>query len=182
LTVSLIPQHGPYGDLTSVLNGADYLAARAGLYVAFADSLYRGPGPLPLLRGTRPGDVAVLASRYRPALAASRGILITSPGTCPWEPQRVKALVEKPGPAQARELEEQHGSGNLFLLEGRTRLTARFIQFARGREHAAPGSEPKLALAIGAYARDHPVVAVLVGSEVIDLGALKVSGSRRSVA
>ena len=36
LTVSLIPQHGPYGDLTSVLNGADHLAARDGLHVAFA--------------------------------------------------------------------------------------------------------------------------------------------------
>ena len=28
VSVTLIPQHGPYGDLTSVFNGADCLAAR----------------------------------------------------------------------------------------------------------------------------------------------------------
>jgi UTP-glucose-1-phosphate uridylyltransferase len=169
LTVSFIPQHGPYGDLTSVLNGADHLAARDGLYVAFADNLYPGPGPLPLLRGARPGDVAVLASRYRPSLAGGRGILITSHGAG-GQLRLVSALVEKPGPAQARALEEQHGTGNLLMLEGRARLTARFIQFARGRQQAGPGTEPKLALAIGLYAREHPVVAVPAGGGVIDLG------------
>jgi hypothetical protein len=86
--------------------------------------------------------------------------------------RRVLVLIEKPGPAQARELEERHGSGNLLMLEGRARLTASFIEFARARQQAAhsPGTEPKLALAIGAYARDHPVLAVLTDSEIIDLG------------
>jgi UTP-glucose-1-phosphate uridylyltransferase len=105
LTASLIPQDGPYGDLTSVFNGADHLAARTGLHVAFADNLYPGTSPLRLLRSACDGDVAdvaVLASRYRPALAPSRGILITSPGTR-GEPRHVRALVEKrarrrPGP------------------------------------------------------------------------------------
>jgi UTP-glucose-1-phosphate uridylyltransferase len=171
LTVSLIPQHGPYGDLTSVLNGADYLAARASLHVAFADNLYRGPSPLPLLRGTCPGHVAVLASRYRPALAASRGILITSPGPFPGQTRRVQALIEKPGPAQARELEEEHGPGNLLMLEGRAHLTSQFLDFARSRQHTIPGTEPKLALAIGAYVREHPVMAVPANGDTIDLGA-----------
>jgi UTP-glucose-1-phosphate uridylyltransferase len=171
LTVSFIPQHGPYGDLTSVLNGADYLAARAGLHVAFADSLYRGPSPLPLLRSICTGHVAVLASRYRPALADSRGILITSPAPFPGEARRVQALVEKPCPAQARKLEEAHGPGNLLMLEGRAQLTGQFLEFARSHQHAVPSTEPKLALAIGAYAREHPVVAVPANSDVIDLGA-----------
>ena len=169
LTITFIPQHGPYGDLTSVLNGADYLAARDGLHVAFADNLYRGPSPLPLLRGTRPDDVAVLASRYQPALAAGHGILVTIPGDGAGPP-RVSALVEKPGPAQARWLEDQHGTGNLLMLEGRARLTAGFIEFARARQPAAPGSEPRLSAALGAYAREHPVVAIPVGCEAIDLG------------
>jgi UTP-glucose-1-phosphate uridylyltransferase len=171
MTVSLIPQHGPYGDLTSVLNGADYLAARDSLHVAFADNLYSGPAPLPLLRDASPQDVAVLASKYRRALACSRGIVITQSGTCVGKPRRVHALIEKPGPAQARELEEQHGPGNLLMLEGRARLTGRFLEFARALQHAAPGAEPKLALAIGAYAREHPVVAVPATGDVIDLGA-----------
>ena len=100
--VSLIPQHGPYGDLTSVLDGAGYLAARDSLYVAFADNLYYGPSPLPMLRAASGAEVTVLASRCRPALAGSRGILVTSPGTLPGKARRVQALVEKPGPAQAR--------------------------------------------------------------------------------
>lgn len=168
LAVSLIPQRGPYGDLTSVFNGADCLAARDSLYVTFADNLYPGGRPLPLLRAAG-GDVAVLASRYRPALAPGRGILITSPAAG-GEPRQVRALVEKPDPAQARALEEEHGTGSLLMLEGRARLTAPFLRFARSRQHAAPGSEPKLALALGAYARDHRVVAVPADAEVIDLG------------
>jgi hypothetical protein len=112
MTVSLIPQHGPYGDLTSVLNGAGYLAARDGLDVAFADNLYPGTDPLPQLRDACPADVAVLASRYRRAMAGSRGILITRPG--PAGRPRVLALAEKPGPAEAVGLEEAHGPDNLL--------------------------------------------------------------------
>ncbi len=37
-----------------------------------------------------------------------------------------------------------------------------------------PGGEPKLALAVGAYAREHPVVAAPAPGEVIDLGAPEV--------
>ena len=169
--VSLIPQHGPYGDLTSVLNGAGDLAARDSLYVAFADNLYYGPSPLPMLRAASGAEVTVLASRYRPALAGSRGILVTSPGTLPGKARRVQALVEKPGPAQARALEQAHGPECLLMLEGRALLTGRFLEFARSRQHAIPGAEPKLALAIGAYAREHPVVAVPARGGVIDLGA-----------
>lgn len=170
LTVTFIPQRGPYGDLTSVLNGASYLAAGDGLHVAFADNLYPGPAPLPQLREACPGDVAVLGSRYRRALAGSRGILITQPGTASG-PRRVLALAEKPGPPEAIGLEEAHGPGNLLMLEGRAWLTARFLQFARGLQDARPGSEPKLALTIGDYAREHPVFAVPRDGDVIDLGA-----------
>lgn len=173
LTVSFIPQHGPYADLTPVLNGADYLAAQDGVYVAFADNLYRGPSPLPLLRDTAPGHVAVLASRYDADLAASRGILITSPCPSQLRARRVSALIEKPGPAQARELEERHGPGNLLMLEGRARLTISFIEFASARQRSShpPYSEPKLAVAIGAYAREHLVLAVPTDCGIIDLGS-----------
>jgi hypothetical protein len=56
------------------------------------------------------------------------------------------------------------------MLEGRARLTPGFIAFARARQHTAPGTEPRLALALGAYAREHPVVAIHASSEAIDLG------------
>jgi len=46
LTISFITQHGPYADITSVLNGASYLASPEDLHVAFADNINRGPNPL----------------------------------------------------------------------------------------------------------------------------------------
>lgn len=174
VTVTLIPQHGPYGDLTSILNGAVQLTAADGLYVAFADNLYTGPPPLTLLRDAPSGTVAVLASTYRPALASSRGILITRPDPSRGQPQ-VQALVEKPDAAQARDLEETHGPENLLMLEGRIRATPAFLEAARSRQYASPGTEPRIALAIGAYAREHPVLAVPVRGDVIDLGAPEVT-------
>ena len=65
------------------------------------------------------------------------------------------------------------------MLEGRARLTAPFIRFARDYQHAAPRSEPKLALALGAYAREHQVVAVPADGEVIDLGVPAVPAPRK---
>lgn len=176
VSVSLIPQQGAYGDLTSVINGADCLAANGRLYVAFADNLYTGPAPLPLLRAVPGDDVAVLASRYRPALAPSRGVLITNPGSGA-ESRQVETLIEKPDPAQARALEEEHGTANLLMLEGRARLTAPFLRFARSRQRTMPGREPKLSMAIGTYARDHQVIAVPAPGDVIDLGTPDLQSS-----
>jgi UTP-glucose-1-phosphate uridylyltransferase len=171
LTISLIPQRGPYSDLTSVLNGADHFGALKALHVAFADNLYTGPSPLLLLRDACPEDVAVLASPYRRALAGSRGILIMQPELSQGHLRRVLALVEKPDLGDAIRIENTYGSENLLMLEGRARLTVRFLEFACSRLHGAPASEPKLALAIGDYAREHPVWTVPLDGEVIDLGA-----------
>ena len=80
-------------------------------------------------------------------------------------------VAEKPGPAQARALEQRYGRRNLFLLEGRARLTAAFIGFVR--DHLSlPHSEPKLSLAIAAWAATHPVHVVETSVDVTDLGAL----------
>ncbi len=64
---AFITQRGPYADLTSVLNGADHLAAPGDLYVAFADNLYPGDNPLTALRAAPPGQPAVLARAYHGA-------------------------------------------------------------------------------------------------------------------
>ena len=171
LKISFVPQRGPYADLTSVLNGADHLASPAALYVAFADNLYSGPSPLLALRDTAPGHVAVLASRYRPEQADSHGVIAVTgkPGQL-----LMAALAEKPGPAHARALERRYGSENLFLLEGRARITATFVSFARTHPPIT-GSEPKLALALAAYALTYPVHIVETTSDVADLGALAVA-------
>jgi UTP-glucose-1-phosphate uridylyltransferase len=168
LSISFVPQRGRYADLTSVINGADYLFGPAELYVAFADNLYGRPGPLLALRGAPPGQVAVLASPYRPELAGRCGV-ITATGK---RGQRLMAsLAERPSPAEARALERRHGRGNLLLLEGRARVTADFVRFARARMQIA-GTEPKLALTLADYALVRQVHIVETSSSVTDLGAL----------
>jgi len=166
LTVSFITQHGTYADITSLLNGAGYLAAHEDLYVAFADNLYRGDNPLLALQALPPGFPAVLARAYQPELAASRGVIAARRQD---EQLFMLDLAEKPSPPAARALERRYGTANLLLLEGRARLTAGFIRFARSYQ-APAGTEPKLALAIAAYARSHPVAVTTTSSQVIDLG------------
>jgi UTP-glucose-1-phosphate uridylyltransferase len=167
LTVTFITQRGPYADLTSVLNGASHFAAAGDLYVAFADNLYRGGNPLAALRAAPPDHPAVLARAYRRELAASRGVIaaVQQDGHL-----LMYDLAEKPGPSAARSLEQRYGTSSLLLLEGRARLTPGFIRFAR-TYRAPAGTEPKLALAIAAYARTHTVVVSTTTSQVIDLGA-----------
>lgn len=170
--ISFITQHGPYADLTSVLNGAEYLAASGDLYVAFADNLYRGDNPLLALRAALPGQLAVLGRAYQPELAPSRGVI----AAVPRDGQLLMGdLAEKPAPAAARILEQRYGTGSLLLLEGRARLTPEFIHFARSYQ-APAGTEPKLALAIAAYARTHQVVVTTTTSQVIDLGVSRPGG------
>lgn len=167
VTVSFVPQDGRYADLTSVINGADHLGSPDKLYVAFADNLYPAPGPLLALSDAVPGQDAVLARRYRPELAASRGVIAATgtPGR-----QLMAELAEKPGPQAARAMERRYGFNNLFLLEGRMRLTGAFTEFARG--HKPPAfTEPKLALALAAYATSHPVHVIETSEDVTDLGA-----------
>lgn len=167
LAISFVPQHGPYADLTSVLNGADHLASPGDLYVAFADNLYASGSPLTALRDSALGQVVVLARAYQPELAAHRGVITTTrhPGG-----RLMLDLTERPGPAAARALEHRYGTGNLLLLEGRARLTADFVRFARTTKPPR-GAEPKLALALAANARTRPVQVVETTSDVTDLGA-----------
>jgi UTP-glucose-1-phosphate uridylyltransferase len=172
LAASFITQEGLYADLTSVLNGADHLAASGDLYVVFADNLYPGESPLLALRRASSGHAAVLGRAYRRELAASHGVIaaIGHHGEL-----LMGELIEKPGLAAVMELERRYGTGRLRLLEGRARLTAQFVSFARSYR-APPGTEPKLALALAAYARHCPVSVITTTSQVIDLGTSPACG------
>jgi UTP-glucose-1-phosphate uridylyltransferase len=169
--LSFITQHGPYADLTSVLNGADHFAATGYLYVAFADNLYPGGSPLHDLRRAPDGQTAVLGRAYQRELAASHGVIVTF---CQHGQRFVRELIEKPGLAAAARLERRYGTGQLRLLQGRARLTAGFVGFARGYR-APAGTEPRLAIALAAYARQCPVSVITTTSHVIDLGASPAS-------
>ncbi|HEY3733563.1 MAG TPA: sugar phosphate nucleotidyltransferase [Streptosporangiaceae bacterium] len=172
LTVSFITQHGQYADLTSVLNGADHLAAAGDLYVAFADNLYPGSSPLTALRHAPDGNPAVLGRAYQRELAASYGVIAVVRHHGEF---LVRELIEKPCLAAATGLERRYGTRQLRLLEGRARLSAEFVAFARG--YRAPiGTEPRLTLALAAYARHRPVSVITTTSQVIDLGARRAGG------
>src|SRR5450755_3694 len=77
-------------------------------------------------------------------------------------------------PAQIHALEQRYGSGNLLLLEGRARLTAAFIDFARARTTLL-GAEPKLALSVAAFAACHPVGIAETSGDITDLSAMAAS-------
>ena len=72
-----------------------------------------------------------------------------------------------------------NGHGNLLLLDGRARLTAAFVEFARICTPPAR-TEPKLALTIAAYATSHPVHIIETLGDVTDLGALAASHPDRA--
>jgi UTP-glucose-1-phosphate uridylyltransferase len=171
LAVSFITQRGSYADLSSVLNGAGHLAARGDFYVAFAGNLCPGASPLTALREAAPGQPAVLCRAYQRELAATHGVLAV---TSDHGELLVQELAEKPGPAAVTRLERRYGTSRL-LLEGRARLTAGFIGFARGY-HPPAGTEPKLALALAAYASAHPVTVITIAGQVIDLGSSPACG------
>jgi UTP-glucose-1-phosphate uridylyltransferase len=103
LTVPLISQHGPYADLTSVLNGADHLAAGSDLYVAFADNLYRGDNPLLALRAAPPGHPATRPSwpvatslTWQPAAVSSPSGRQTASCSCKTSPKSPAAARPEP--------------------------------------------------------------------------------------
>jgi UTP-glucose-1-phosphate uridylyltransferase len=167
LDLRFIPQRGRYADVTSVLNGADHLRAAGDMFVAFADNLYPHDNPSLALAAVPAGQTAVSVRPYHPAEVARRGVVVS---------RRVDAqlvladLVEKPSPEQAREMEDEHTAANLWLLEGRARLTRRFVDHLR-RTPAIPGDEPKLSLAIRQHANSEPVHLVVTHSAVTDLGS-----------
>lgn len=173
--VDFIAQHGPYADLTSLINGVDHLSAAANspphelgpMFLVFCDNLYPGTNPLLALRDA-PAGVAVLARPYKRELVGHRGVITTTTMRSGY--RQMTGLIEKPGPEQARLVESAHGAANLLLLEGRARLTPGFVEFARAHPCSA-GAEAKLALTLADYARTHPVHVLPVTADVIDLGA-----------
>jgi hypothetical protein len=98
-----------------------------------------------------------------------------------WQSDTLRPVASQHNEPFRQQLAPDHGLSALNPHPGRCtaealgtlgpgRVTADFIRFARAFP-IAPGVEPKLALAIGAYAATHPVVATETSCEVIDLGA-----------
>jgi UTP-glucose-1-phosphate uridylyltransferase len=166
LDLRFIPQQGRYADVTSVLNGADHLRAGDDLFVAFADNLYPYDNTSLALTAIPTGHTAVLVRPYDPADAGHRGVVISRHLD---EELVVADLVEKPSRDRARELEDRYSESNLWLLEGRARLSSKFVDQLRGAR-MTPGDEPKLSLAIRRYADREPVRLVVTHSTVTDLG------------
>ncbi|WP_454859645.1 sugar phosphate nucleotidyltransferase [Promicromonospora soli] len=138
LDLRFIPQRGAYADITSVLNGIDHLQTTGPVTVAFADNLYPSDNPSRTLATVPPGQTAVLVRPYDPQESTRRGVIIADDdSTAPI----ILDLVEKPTADRARELEDQHGSGRLWLLEGRARLSNHFLDHLRGTP-TQPNGEP----------------------------------------
>ncbi len=159
-------------------NGADHLAAGATC---------TSPSPTTSTAGiTRCSPCARRRPATRPSSPALPARAGSQPGVIAASRRQTASFScttspKSPVRRAARALEQRYGTGNLLVLEGRARLTAGFIRFAR-RYRAPAGTEPKLALAIAAYARTHPVIVATTTSQVIDLGASPPDPPPRTVA
>ncbi|MFD0351716.1 hypothetical protein ACFQ0M_47825 [Kitasatospora aburaviensis] len=122
-----------------------------------------------LLDATDPDHPAFLAAPFSISGAQSHGVVICSgSGTV----RTMAGLVEKPGAQQAARLADEHGADNLRLLQGRGRITPDLLHhLAATSRHASTHIEPKLALALAAYARRRPVQIVTSSAAMVDLGA-----------
>ncbi|MFF2331418.1 MULTISPECIES: NTP transferase domain-containing protein [unclassified Streptomyces] len=165
-TVEFVAQHGPYADITSVLNGAEHLGTDSDLLLAFADNVDTTHEALSELASTTSGKPApaVLAAPFSRSAASSHGVIICDPAG------HMVTLVEKPGPDAVIALLHDHGRDSLRLLLGRARLTGDLVRFL-ATTPANPETEPKLSLALASYAQTRPIEVITTTSTMIDLGA-----------
>ncbi|MFW5415698.1 transcriptional regulator [Nocardiopsis sp. CNT-189] len=168
VSLELIPQRGPYGDITSVLNADDHLGRPTDLFVLYSDNLYPRAHPTASLHDLGDVGTVVFARPYSRDEAAHRGVLVC-------DGDHAIGLVEKPDGPTARGLEARYGPDNLALLEGRARVGRSFLDFLHS--YRPPGGEPKLSLALAAYARTAPVRVLRANTPVTDLGTPRPEAS-----
>ncbi|MFE9129237.1 hypothetical protein ACFYOF_28110 [Streptomyces sp. NPDC007148] len=168
LQVEFIAQRGRYADITSALNGSQHL--RSGkVCLLFSENVDPSHSALSdLIAAASPRTPAVLASPFGVQSASSHGVFIRA-GTGPV--RTMAGLAEKPDPVHARQLEAEHGPDNLGLLLGRVCLTPGLLHYLSASS-CRTATEPRLSLALAAYARRHRVdVVTKSGSRMVDLGA-----------
>lgn len=166
LDLQFIPQHGPYGDITSVLNGAAQHPDATDIFVAYADNLYLQDDPITALDAIPSGRTAVVARPYNRGEASKRGVIAVRPTE---DGPVIADLVEKPTPRETQTLENTYGAANLWFMDGRSRLSHHFVEHLRQTPNSS-ATEPKLTLVIGEYARTEPVHVVTTDAMVTDLG------------
>jgi UTP-glucose-1-phosphate uridylyltransferase len=167
LRVDFIAQRGRYADITSALNGAEHLRSGA-ICLAFCDNVDPTHTALStLLAAARPDAPALLADPFDVQAAASHGVVICA-GSGPV--RTMAGLVEKPDPTHAAQLAAAHDPDNLRLLLGRVHLTPELLHYLSATARRTAG-EPRLSLALAAYARHHRVDVITNRNPMTDLGA-----------
>ncbi|WP_330457413.1 hypothetical protein OIB37_11185 [Streptomyces sp. NBC_00820] len=167
LRVDWIAQRGRYADITSALNGSQHLRS-ADVCLAFSDNVDPHRTALnDLVAATAPDTPAVLAAPFNFRSAPSHGVIICT-GTGPV--RTMAALVEKPDPLHAKQLAAEHGPDALRLLLGRVRLTPGLLHHMSAAARRTI-TEPRLSLALAAYARHHRVDVITHETPMVDLGA-----------
>lgn len=167
LWLDFIAQRGRYADITSALNGAQHLRS-GNVLLAFCDNVDPTHTALrTLVTAAAPRTPAILADPFDIRAATSHGVIICT-GSGPV--RTMAALVEKPDPAHAAQLAADHGPDNLRLLLGRVCLTPELLRYlsAAARRTA---TEPRLSLALAAYARHHRIDIITNNNPITDLGA-----------
>ncbi|MEV5985993.1 hypothetical protein AB0L85_13335 [Streptomyces sp. NPDC052051] len=176
LPVEFIAQHGRYADVTSALNGSEYLGS-TDVCVVFSDNVDPGHRALgDLVGAAEPGVPAVLAAEFDVRAASSHGVILCGGRGAV---RTMCGLVEKPDPFHARQLVSDHGAHNLRLLLGRMHLTPQLLHRLSAGAHRTT-SEPRLSLEVAEYARRCRVDVVTTSSQMIDLGVADTPGTAPS--
>ncbi|MDH6107957.1 hypothetical protein [Kitasatospora sp. MAP12-44] len=168
LRVNFVPQRGRYADVTSALNGSEYL--RTGtIGLVFSDNVDTTHQAMAeLVAATDPAMPAVLTSPFDINRASSHGVVVCT-GSGPV--RAMAGLVEKPEFITAARLVAEHGLDNLRLLQGRMRITPPLLHHLAATVRHAGRLEPKLSLGLASYARHHRVQVVTSTTAMVDLGA-----------
>jgi len=166
LDIRFVQQRGRYSDLSSLLT-CERLLRSDSFYLLFADFLYLDGNPLVAMQSTTGTGPLVLARPFNANDIERRGLIITR--RLPSRELRIVDIVEKPSLEAARQLARRYGESSLLMVEGRFRLTRKFIRTV-SLDNCLSGGEPKLSLAVRNYARSNPVGVVVTESGITDLG------------
>lgn len=165
MNIQFIPESGPYCDISSLFSCMELLRS-SSFYLAFSDMLYlRGHSMAGLLNMQGEAPV-IMTTPFDIKKIAHQGLIVARKVG---EDHEVVDIVEKPERDVALQLARQWGEENLFMLEGRFRLTKDFLD-SISFESCVAGAEPKLSYALRNYARFNAVKLMRSDDVLTDVG------------
>jgi UTP-glucose-1-phosphate uridylyltransferase len=165
MNIQFIPESGPYCDVSSLFSCMELLRS-SSFYLAFSDMLYLQGHSMTGLLNIQGEAPIIMTTPFDIKKIARQGLIVARKVE---EDHEVVDIVEKPEREVALQLVRQWGEENLFMLEGRFKLTKDFLD-SISFESCVAGAEPKLSYALRNYARSNAVKLMLSDDVLTDVG------------